>query len=45
VRSKVARRSLTGCAGLDWFLFNDTEDRVTDLSADEFKDVLDTSLP
>ena len=35
-----ARDVLTGCAGLDWFLFNDSEDKVTDLSADEFADAL-----
>jgi len=40
----AARDVLTGCAGLDWFLFNDTEDKVTDLGADEFKDVLDYIL-
>ncbi len=36
-----ARELLTGSAGLDWFLFNDTEDKVTDLSDAEFADVLD----
>jgi hypothetical protein len=36
-------RSTTG-AGLDWFLFNDTDDKVTDLSAAEFADVLDYIL-
>ena len=38
------RDVLTGSAGLDWFLFSDTEDKVTDLSADEFQDVLDYIL-
>ena len=35
------RDVLTGSAGLDWFFFSDSEDKVTDLIADEFKDVLD----
>jgi len=38
------RDVLTGSAGLDWFLFSDTEDKVTDLSALEFADVLDYIL-
>jgi Ca2+-binding RTX toxin-like protein len=33
---------LTGAAGLDWFLFNDSEDKTTDLSDEEFADVLDS---
>ena len=32
---------LTGSSGTDWFIFNSDEDRVTDLSDDEFADALD----
>jgi Ca2+-binding RTX toxin-like protein len=35
---------LTGSAGLDWFLFDDEEDRVTGLDDDEFADDLDFIL-
>jgi CSLREA domain-containing protein len=44
VLDDLARDVLTGSAGLDWFLFSDAEDKVTDLSAEEFKDVLDYIL-
>ena len=39
-----ARDVLTGSAGLDWFFFHDSEDKVTDLSDEEFADVLDYIL-
>jgi hypothetical protein len=29
---------------MDWFLFNEADDKVTDLAADEFKNVLDYIL-
>lgn len=35
------RDLLTGSAGLDWFMFSDTEDKATDLSDKEFADILD----
>jgi hypothetical protein len=35
---------LAGSAGLDWFLFNRTDDKGTDLSVAEFADVLDYIL-
>jgi hypothetical protein len=40
----AARDVLTGSAGLDWFLSGDSEDKVTDLSDQEFADVLDFIL-
>ena len=39
-----ARDVLTGSAGLDWSLFNDAQDKATDLSDDEFANVLDFIL-
>jgi N-acetylneuraminic acid mutarotase len=36
-----ARDVITGSSGLDWFLFNEEEDKATDLNDEEFADILD----
>jgi hypothetical protein len=40
----AVRDLLTGSEGLDWFIFNATEDKATDLKDEEFADVLDFIL-
>jgi hypothetical protein len=40
VFNDTARDLLTGSEGLDWFLFDNDEDKVTDLSDTEFADAL-----
>lgn len=39
-----SRDLLTGSSGTDWFIFNSDEDKATDLSDEEFEDVLDFIL-
>ena len=39
-----ARDVLTGSSGIDWFIFNSTQDKATDLSDEEFADALDFIL-